>query len=44
VLKSQKDSEEDNEAQVEDWRKLSSHSVVQLCECRVTQYDSGHLN
>jgi len=43
-MKSQKDSEEDNEVQVEDWRKLSSNSVVQFCERRVTQYDGGHRN
>ena len=30
VLKSQKDSEEDNEVQVEAWRKLSSNSFVQF--------------
>jgi len=32
VLKNQKGSQEDNEVQVEDWRKLSSNSVVQFSD------------
>jgi hypothetical protein len=32
MLKSQKDSEEYIEVQVEDWKKLSSNSVVQFSD------------